>query len=435
MIACCAGKSWGGRTILANDEVQITDLLDIDAAYRILTQDAGLAGRFAVRATDIFFIPDPAALKELEDAAMNRAIETIRLRIDESGTKDLSIRRQGATQIAIQLPGVDDPAVIKSRLGKTAKMTFHLVNDKIGYTANPNLRVPASSRLLPSAENTGQDVYLAVFRRPMVDGETLIDASAQQFEGRWVVSFRFNSEGGRKFGQATSQNVGKPFAIVLDNTIISAPRINEPILGGSGIISGSFTIEEARELALLLRSGALPVPLDVVEERTVGAGLGADSIAAGKVAFTIGIIAVLVFMIVLYGSFGALASLALIINGVLLVASITVLGADLTMPGIAGIVLTMGMAVDANILIFERMREEAASGKPLVNTLKDGFDRAYTTIIDANITTLLAGVILYFLGTGPIKGFAVTLSLGIITTLFTTVLVSKLLKMWVGGNG
>ena len=269
-------------------------------------------------------------------------------------------------------------------------------------------------------------MYL-IKRRIMVDGENLVDAQATFQDGQAVVSFRFDSVGARRFGNVTRENVGQPFAIVLDKKVVSAPRINEPILGGNGVISGSFTINSAQDLALLLRAGALPAPLTVLEERTVGAELGADSIEAGEFASVLAIVLVIIFMAAAYGLFGFMADVALVLNIVLIAAVLSMLQATLTLPGIAGIVLTIGMAVDANVLIFERIREEARNGRTPISAVDAGYSRALTTIIDANITTLIAAILLFQFGSGPIKGFAVTLAVGLLTSMFTAIMVTRML--------
>ncbi|MCG8491961.1 MAG: protein translocase subunit SecD, partial [Sneathiellales bacterium] len=311
-------------------------------------------------------------------------------------------------------------------LGRTAQMTFHLVDTAASPTDS---RVPAGSRRLPSM--TEGDPPYVVKNRVMVSGENLEDAQATYDQGRPVVTIRFNGIGGKQFGRTTSENVGRPFAIVLDGQVISAPRINEPILGGSALISGSFSVQEAQELALLLRAGALPAPLKVIEQRSVGPDLGADSIAAGKIAGLIGIVAVVIFMIVTYGGFGIVANIALAMNMFLIGACLSVLGATLTLPGIAGIILTIGMAVDANVLIFERIREEIRNGKSPLTGIESGFQRAFTTIVDANVTTGIAAVILFVMGSGPVKGFAVTLGIGILCSMFTAILLSRMIiTLW-----
>lgn len=376
----------------------------------------------------------PVELKAMEDAALARSLEIIRGRIDATGTKEPVIQRQGRDQIVVQLPGVQDPARVKALIGKTAKLSFHLVNEDIGangITNNNNSPLPANTQFFPFIERntTGalaaQKTYIAVYRRAMVAGEDLIDSRGTFQENRPVVSFRFNTSGAKKFGKATTENVQKLFAIVLDGEVISAPRINEPIVGGSGVISGNFTAKSAEDLALLLRSGALPVPLVVIEERTVGPGLGADSIAAGTNAAAVSLVATIVFMIAVYGLFGGFATIAVVFNLVLMLAVMSVLGATLTLPGLAGIVLTIGMAVDANVLIYERIREEATLGRSVTAALETGFSRVLSTIVDANVTTLISALMLYTFGSGPVKGFAVTLAVGILTSMFTAVVLTR----------
>jgi preprotein translocase subunit SecD len=363
--------------------------------------------------------------------AMERSIEIVRRRVDETGTREPAIQRQGENRILVQLPGVKDPERIKRLLGKTAKLNFHLLDlTRSAAEVQATGRVPPGSMLLPSdadLDSTGQPVMYLVRKRVIVGGDTLVDAEPTFQDNQPVVSFRFDSVGGRKFANVTRRNVGKPFAIVLDNKVISAPVIREPILGGSGIISGNFTVESARDLALLLRAGALPAPLTVLEERTVGPGLGADSIRAGKIASVLAVILVVVFMAMAYGMFGLMANLALFINLILIAAALSLLQATLTLPGIAGIVLTIGMAVDANVLVFERIREEARAGRPPISAIDAGYQRALKTIIDANLTTLFAAIILYFFGSGPIKGFAVTLAIGIMSSMFTAIMVTRLM--------
>ena len=364
-----------------------------------------------------------AAEAARRSAAVEQSIEIVRRRIDETGTREPSIQRQGAERILLQLPGVDDPERVKRLLGQTAKMTFRLVDDTTSVAEAQAGRIPPGSELLPSRDG-GSEV---VRKRVMVSGDTLVDSQPSFQDGRPVVSFRFDSLGARRFGEATRDNVGKRFAIVLDNEVISAPVINEPILGGSGIIQGGFTTETANDLSLLLRAGALPAPLTVLEERTVGPGLGADSIAAGQIAALAGLVLVVIFMALAYGLFGLFANVALVFNITFIFAALSVLQATLTLPGIAGIVLTIGMAVDANVLIFERIREELKVGRTPIAAIDAGYNRALTTIIDSNLTTLIAALLLFMFGSGPIKGFAVTLSIGIIASMFTAIMVTRLM--------
>jgi len=374
------------------------------------------------------------AIRERQRSAVSQAIEIVRRRVDETGTREPTIQRQGEERILVQVPGLQDPERLKAILGKTAKMVFRLVD----LTTSPaeimaGGRTPPGSELLESDERNADgspvDMYV-VRKRVMVSGDTLVDSSATFQDNMPVVSFRFDSVGAKKFGDATIKHVRKPFAIVLDKRVISAPVIREPILGGTGIISGSFTVQEVQDLSLLLRAGALPAPLKILEERTVGPALGADSVAAGKIACIIAFIAVMVFMVLSYGLFGLAADIALLINLFLIMGALSILQATLTLPGIAGIVLTIGMAVDANVLVFERIREEVRTGKTPFAAMEAGYQKALGTILDANITTLIAAVILFAMGSGPIKGFAVTLGIGIITSVFTAVVVTRLMLVF-----
>jgi protein-export membrane protein SecD len=368
-------------------------------------------------------------LRKLTDQTVNLSIEVVRRRIDALGTREPAIQRQGDDRILVQVPGLKDPAELKRVVGTTAKMTFRLV-DTSGNVQNAltNHVIPPDDELLWETDKAGNNTapYL-VQRRVMVSGERLQKASSgfDPRTGEPVVNFAFDNRGAKQFGDVTKANVGKPFAIVLDNKVISAPVIREPIIGGQGQISGNFTVETANDLAILLNAGALPAPLNVIEERTVGAELGADSIQAGKLAAVGGLAAVIVFMIATYGLFGLFATAALAVNMTLLFALLTALQATLTLPGIAGMVLTMGMAVDANVLIYERIREEMHQGKTIIASIDAGFRRATATITDTNMTHVIAAAILYAVGTGPVRGFAVTLGLGVITSFFTAVMVTR----------
>lgn len=369
------------------------------------------------------------AVIDAKRSAVEQSIEIVRRRIDETGTKEPNIQRQGDERILIQLPGIDNPEDVKRLLGKTAKMTFHLVNHNVSAEDLVSGRIPPGTIALPDAQN--EQRLIAVRRKVEVSGDMLIDSQPTFQDGQPVVSFTFNALGGKKFGTVTTNNVNRSLAIVLDGKVISAPNINGPILGGSGIITGRFSVAEANDLSLLLRAGALPAPLVILEERSVGPGLGADSVAAGKIASIIGLLGVIVFMVLSYGRFGVYADIALMFNIVLIAAALSVLQATLTLPGIAGIVLTIGMAVDANVLIFERIREELRNGLGPIAAVDSGYKRAIKTIVDANITTLIAAVLLYEFGSGPVRGFAVTLAIGILTSLFTAVMVTRLLVvMW-----
>ena len=370
------------------------------------------------------------AMREIRNSAVTQSLEIVRRRIDETGTREPTIQRQGDDRILVQLPGIDDPDRIKIILGQTAKMTFQLVDQKTTVADALLGRLPPGSELLESADvrdANDRPIQYVVRKRIMVSGEHLIDAQPTFQDNQPVVAFSFDPVGARKFGDVTSKNVGRPFAIVLDNKVISAPVIRSAITGGRGIISGNFTVASATDLALLLRAGALPAPLIILEERTVGPDLGADSVRAGKIAAVLGLFFVLIFMGTCYGLFGLAANIALLMNVVLLGAALSALQATLTLPGIAGIVLTIGMAVDANVLVFERIREEIAAGRTPFSSVDAGYQRALTTIIDSNVTTFIAAILLFGLGSGPVKGFGVTLAIGIITSLFTSVMVTRLI--------
>lgn len=362
---------------------------------------------------------------------MDQSIEVVRRRIDALGTKEPSIERSGEDRILVQVPGLQDPTQLKIMLGKTAKMSFQLVDEQ----ADPNASVPPiGDEILPVLDDKNKNLNLpprkvVVQRRVMVSGDRLTDAS-QGFDsqtGQPVVNFRMDSVGARQFGDVTKEYVRHRFAIVLDKQVITDPVIQSVILGGSGQITGSFTAQGANDMAILLRAGALPAPLKPLEERSVGAELGADSIKAGRFSAMAGLAMVALFMILRYGLFGIFADVALTLNIVLLLAALTAFGATLTLPGIAGIVLTMGMAVDANVLIYERIREEQRNGRTMLAAIDTGFRRAMATIIDANMTHLIASLILFELGSGPVRGFAVTLGVGIITSFFTAVMVTRLI--------
>ncbi len=372
----------------------------------------------------------PEALKERAKSAVEQSIEIVRRRIDETGVVDPLISRQGESRIIVQLPGVEDPNRIKQLLGKTARMTFRLTDEN----ANTSAAVaPPGVDFLPM-ENSPKE-KIAVRRRVEVDGANLTDARAGQNSqtGEWVVNFTFDSIGTRRFADISSKNVGHPFAIVLDDKVISAPVIREAITGGRGQISGRFDARSATELSVLLRAGALPAPLTVVEERSVGPELGADSIRAGGISLLVGLLLVMAYMAVFYGLFGWFANIALIANLMLMLAILSLFEATLTLPGMAGILLTLGMAVDANILINERIREESLNGRTPINAMEVGFKRAFSTIVDSNMTAFLAHVMLFFFGAGPVRGFAVTITVGIVTSMFTATMVARLFMVrWYG---
>ena len=363
--------------------------------------------------------------KSIQESAIKQSLEIVRKRIDESGTKEPLIQRSGKNRILLQLPGVKDPERIKELLGTTAKLTFHMVDDEDNTSLKANI-APFGKMIV--ADFYDNKIKYLVEKKARVGGEYLLDAKASfdPQEGN-AVSFRFDTTGAQKFGKATTENVGKRFAVILDGVVITAPVINSAITGGSGIITGNFTSQEATDLAVLLRAGALPAPLEIVEERSVGPGLGADSIAAGKLAAIIGMLCVCFFMILIYGTFGLLANISLIANLFIIVSLLGMIGATLTLPGIAGIVLTIGMAVDANVLIFERIKEEFNKNTKTLKAVKNGFDKALSTILDANITTLIAALLLFVFGSGPIKGFSITLSLGILASMFTAILFTNFL--------
>lgn len=417
--------------------VLIRDASDVDAAVealRGLSQPVG--GSFSGQRDLDVAVSDgtrvtarltEAGINERKRLAVEQSIEIVRRRIDEMGTREPTIVRQGVDRILVQVPGLKDPSQLKDILGKTAKLEFKLVNTDVSPEEVYAGRVPPGTEILPMQNDPNQKI--AVRRRVIISGEELTDAQPSYQQGSPVVSFRFNTAGGKRFGQVTTENTGKPFAIILDNEIISAPRINEPILGGSGIISGGFTVEEANNLAVLLRAGALPAPLQILEERTVGPDLGADSIRAGMIASIIGTVAVLVLMAACYGRFGLFANLALVLNVIMILGIMSFLGATLTLPGIAGLVLTIGTAVDANVLIFERIREELRAGRNTLSAVDAGYREASRAIWDANITNVIAAGLMMWFGSGPVKGFAVVLTIGIITSVFTGVTVCRMFNV------
>ena len=379
------------------------------------------------------FTYNDAGLVERMRTLVQQSIEVISSRVNELGTTEPSIQRQGDDRILVEVPGLDDPQRLKDLIGQTAEMTFHLLSGTTGLMTIEEAEANRGIDELVFAAAENQD-FGYIVGPAMVRGQDLVDAQTRldQQNGEWVVSFRLNTAGARAFGDVTQSNVGRPFAIVLDRVVISAPVINEPILGGEGQISGNFTVEEANDLAILLRAGALPVELTIIEERTVGPGLGEDSVRAGQIAAIVGTVAVVAFMLLVYGFLGALANVAVILNIGMIFAVMTLLGATLTLPGIAGIVLIVGTAVDSNVLIYERIREEFRGGRSAIQAIDLGFQRALNTILDANITTLIAALVLFYFGSGPIRGFAVTLGIGIITTLFTAFLVTRLMiATWV----
>ena len=417
--------------------LRLRDAARGDEAMAALKPLISATGRTGAPDIDIASTPDgqitltlnPVGLTDRASAAVQQSIEIIRRRIDETGVIDPQITRQGASRIVVQLPGIEDPNRIKELLGKTAHMTFRLVDE----SANPASGGPPPPGVdfleMEAKSGEGQaGTRIGVRRRIDVDGADLTDARAgtNGQTGEWVVNFTFNSVGTRRFADISRANVGHRFAIVLDDKVISAPVIREAITAGRGQISGSFTAASANDLSVLLRAGALPAPLTVVEERSVGPELGADSIRVGALSLAFGFVLVIVFMGVFYGLFGWLANLALVVNLMLMLAILSVLEATMTLPGMAGILLTLGMAVDANILVNERIREEFQHGRPPLAALEAGFTRAYSTIFDSNATAFLSHVMLFAFGSGPVRGFAVTITVGIMTTLFTAWMLSRL---------
>lgn len=417
--------------------VRITDPNQYDTAFKLLSNRLGgqLVGggrdltvsKTADQAIQISYVPEAA--REAAEDAVTRSIETIRKRIDALGAVNPSITRQGANRIVIEAPGESDPERLKAVIGKTAKLTFQMVDTSLSPDDLKAGRIPPDDVVLPSDDHY-QEAYV-VKRRAIVDGGMLTNATASHDEnGNPDIAFAFNGIGAQRFGEATAANVGKPFAIVIDNRVISAPRINGPIPGGSGEITGDFTEQSAHDLALVLKSGALPAPLHMIEQHTVGAELGQDAVRAGQISIIIGASLIFLFIVLAYGLFGGFAAIALAVNGLMIVGVMSLFHATLTLPGVAGLVLTLAVAVDANVLIYERMRDEVRAGRPAMAAADHGFSRALTTIIDANVTTVVAAVIMFNLGAGPVKGFALTLLIGVLTSVFTAVLITQVLIGW-----
>ncbi|MCG8623414.1 MAG: protein translocase subunit SecD [Proteobacteria bacterium] len=406
-------KSAEARSAIARlTAAQLMVITPTETGFRITNSESGLA--------------------DLTRQTVAQAIEIIRSRVDETGTKEPIIQRQGTKRIVLQLPGVDDPEQVKALLGRTAKLGLQLVDVSVSpESVRASGRVPPGSELLTFANDPTQ--FAVVKRRVLISGEMLLDAQPgfDSISNEPIVAFTLNAEGAERFGRVTAQNIGRPFAIILDDEVISTPVIRGQIFA-NGQISGDFSVEETNDLSLLLRSGALPAPLAVVEERAVGPGLGSDSVAAGRLAAMIGLFGVAVFMIACYGMLGVIAVTAVLANIMVLFGQLSLIQATLTLPGIAGIVLTIGMAVDANVIIFERIKEELARGYKIATAIKTGFSQATSTIIDANLTTLAAALFLIFLGSGPIKGFSVTLSFGVISSVFSAIFVTYvLLALWI----
>jgi preprotein translocase subunit SecD len=402
----------------ADAQAVSTALRALDNTLTVATKEGNVEGTFS-----------EAGLKQVKEQVLAQSIEIVRRRIDETGTNEPIIQRQGEDRIVVQLPGLDDPQRVKDLLGKTAKLSFHLVNMDV---TSSDVKATGGDMILPMQEQPGQT--LAVQRQAQLTGDMLVNAAfAQDQNGGSAVSFRFNPIGTKKFCDLSRENVNKLFAIVLDSVVISAPVIREPICGGSGQISGNFSVKEANDLAILLRAGALPAPLNIIEERTVGPSLGADSIEAGKKAALLGLALVFILMVGSYSLFGVFSCIGMIVNLTITFAALSVLQATLTMPGIAGLVLTVCMSVDANVLIYERIREELREGRSPISAIDNGFRMAFATITDSNLTHIFAAIILISLGSGAIKGFAVTTVIGTVASFFTSISVVRLMIIyWLG---
>jgi preprotein translocase subunit SecD len=416
----------------------VRDPRQVDAAVermRALTRPVALTGNrdwdvSVVDSTRIVLTPTASGTAQAFKDAMGVARDVVRRRIDPSGTKEITVITEGNNRILVQVPGQDDPEALKKLIGQTARLEFKLVD----LSANPQDvqqgRAPPGSQVLPMADGSG---FMAVKRRVMVSGDQLTDAT-QSFDqdGRPDINIKFNTAGARRFARTTQENVGKPFAIILDDKILSAPNINEPILGGNAQISGSFTVQSAHDLAVSLASGKLPVKLNVIEERTVGPDLGKDSIHKGVIASVIGTLGVIIFMLVTYGRFGVYANIALVVNGFLILGTMAMFNATLTLPGIAGFILTIGAAVDANVLINERIREEMRRGRRLLDAVETGYREAFRAIFDANVTHVISATIMAYFGSGPVRGFAVVLLIGVVTSVFTAVYFTRMLVvLWI----
>ena len=423
----------GGRlTFMVRDPSQVDTAVE---RLRAITQPVALTGSRdwdvqVIDSTRIVLTPTQNGAQRAMRDAMTVARDVVRRRIDPQGTKEITVINQGANRILVEVPGVEDPEALKQLIGQTARLEFKLLDLTADAAQVAQGRAPAGSQVLPMADGSGA---IAVKRRVMVSGDQLVDAT-QSFDqdGRAIVTIRFNTSGARRFGRVTQENVGKPFAIILDDKVLSAPNINEPILGGSAQISGNFTVESANALAVSLASGKLPVKLNVIDERTVGPELGKDSIQKGVIASVVATLAVILFMLVTYGRFGVYTTYGLIVNALLILGIMAIFNASLTLPGIAGFVLTIGAAVDANVLINERIREEQRRGRKTLDAIETGYKEASTAIFDANITNVIAAVLMWYFGSGPIRGFAVVLMIGIVTSVFTAVNFTRMLvALWV----
>jgi preprotein translocase subunit SecD len=416
----------------------VRDPRQVDAAVermRTLTRPVALTGNrdwdvSVVDSTRVVLTPTPSGTAQALKDAMGVARDVVRRRIDPSGTKEITVITEGGNRILVEVPGVEDPEALKKLIGQTARLEFKLVDLSASPQDAQQGRAPPGSQVLPMADGTG---FMAVKRRVMVSGDQLTDAK-QSFDqdGRPDIDITFNTAGARRFGRVTQENVGKPFAIILDDKILSAPNINEPILGGRAQITGSFTVQSAHDLAVSLASGKLPVKLNVIEERTVSAELGQDSIHKGVIASIISVVGVIIFMLITYGRFGIYATVALVVNAFLILGTMAMFNATLTLPGIAGFILTIGAAVDANVLINERIREEIRRGRRLIDAVETGYHEAFRAIFDANVTHVISAAIMAYFGSGPVRGFAVVLLIGVVTSVFTAVYFTRMLvALWI----
>ena len=410
----------------------------VDAAVermRTLTRPVGLTGNRdwdvqVVDSTRIVLTPTPDGTARALKEAMGVARDVVRRRIDPGGTREITVITEGGNRILVQVPGVENPEALKKLIGQTARLEFKLVDLSANQADVQQGRAPPGSQVLPMAEGGG---FMAVKRRVMVSGDQLTNADqGYDQDGRPDINITFNTTGARRFARTTQENVGKPFAIILDDKILSAPNINEPILGGQAQITGSFTVQSAHDLAVSLKSGKLPVKLNVIEERTVGPDLGKDSIHKGVIASVVATLGVMIFMLVTYGRFGIYANIALVVNAFLILGIMSIFNATLTLPGIAGFILTIGAAVDANVLINERIREEIRRGRRLIDAVETGYHEAFRAIFDANVTHVISAAIMAYFGSGPVRGFAVVLLIGVVTSVFTAVYFTRMLvALWI----
>lgn len=423
----------GGRlSFLVRDPTQVDAAVE---RMRTLTRPVGLTGNRdwdvqVVDSTRIVLIPTPDGTARALKEAMGVARDVVRRRIDPGGTREITVITEGGNRILVQVPGVDDPEALKKLIGQTARLEFKLVDLSANQADVQQGRAPPGSQVLPMAEGGG---FMAVKRRVMVSGDQLTKADqGYDQDGRPDINITFNTTGARRFARTTQENVGKPFAIILDDKILSAPNINEPILGGQAQITGSFTVQSAHDLAVSLASGKLPVKLNVIEERTVGPDLGKDSIHKGVIASVVATLGVMIFMLVTYGRFGIYANIALVVNAFLILGIMSIFNATLTLPGIAGFILTIGAAVDANVLINERIREEIRRGRRLIDAVETGYHEAFRAIFDANVTHVISAAIMAYFGSGPVRGFAVVLLIGVVTSVFTAVYFTRMLvALWI----